>query len=404
MIAFQCSAPFGSNDVTEGWPVVLCRNLQAAGIISVIDNELAVLSDTVNNGSGPVRPMYDYNRNGPGLSFIVLNFTGSGARMWDYIGEANPELLSTYPIEPPLLDRLELEDPSLYTYNGEWLSIPFNDPEISMSLSLCFANFESADTFVHVFSPAYSTEPIPGWTNSSTSYDTLPVRRQLGATKAKLTPPERGIFSLEPPEYWGVSGWYNETERLPTFSSSYALSDYIISYTQIAMCLYCYQDLNSSYGQANAAYSGVFQDILQETGHPALAIQAHIATLIGNAYYQYASLFDYSSPMNRTDFVEALVPTHWKGLALIVSMTAVYMLATAATVVVFAIRGDNTLVGSAWATCAQLMGEEIQEWAKSANGLRDAEVAGQMRRTGAVNQFTGLEDDTTQLRVNRKTK
>src|SRR5436190_8870397 len=110
---------------------------------------------------------------------------------------------------------------------------------------------------------------------------------------------ERGVLSLEPQNWkkkqrqdW-PQNWLDPNAWLS--ASTYPQSIHTYNFSTL-MCLSCVPTSDpSSYFLAHQAQAAVFNDIVRDTRHPALALQAQYTTLFGMAYYDHAFQFDYNT-------------------------------------------------------------------------------------------------------------
>ena len=71
--------------------------------------------------------------------------------------------------------------PALYSNSQEWLDIFFNkNASPIMSVSLCYASYDTTNLAVQVFSGSNRTEPIPRYDPVKRNYDYSNIRSQLG--------------------------------------------------------------------------------------------------------------------------------------------------------------------------------------------------------------------------------
>jgi hypothetical protein len=328
---------------------------------------------------------------GSGEAHLVMNISGSNGRWLDYYYGSNNH---TRDGGPPLQPALEFVGSEDYDEEGEWLHIPSNDPMIRISLSICYTAFTPADLRIHASSHGNRTEPTLGWNaaRKGAQYDTLAIRKQLDGVKPLMAPEERGVLSLEPQDW-----------TRPLVDDGPSFSDWLTSLTHLKfvntydfsalMCLSCIPASDTSasnYVVAHQAQAAVFNDIVRDTRHPALALQAQYTTLFAMAYYDHAFQFDYNTSAAMTSVEQALAPTGWTGFAIVVSILAVHLIMIVFVVFLFATHGGNSMVGNAWSVVSQLRTDDIEKWTSSANGLTDDEVKKEMERQGVANAWVGF--------------
>jgi hypothetical protein len=379
---FNCSSAVdGSNSLQDQehgmveWPLALCRINQTSGIFS-----------EMNPGLSSSEMAY-YDEAGLNEANLVINVSGSNGRWLDYQYDSR---MWTVDGGPPLQPYLEFLGPEHYYEEDEWLHIPSNDPMIRISLSICYDPFTAADLRINATSHGNRTEPILGWNaaRKGAEYDTLAIRRQLDTTRPLMTLEERGIISLER-RNWTVPvygfppsqvGWLIEFTR-PQSVSTYNFSS--------LMCMSCSEPL-VSYQFAHQAQAAVFNDIVRDTRHPALALQAHYTTLFSMAYYEHAFQFDHNTSATTSSVEEALAPTGRTGFTMVVTVLAVHLFMVALIVWLFATQGGNSMIGNAWSIFSQLRTGDIEKWTSTANGMTDGEVKKEMERQGRATAWVGF--------------
>lgn len=379
---FNCSTAYTGYGSTVEWPLVVCTVSQNRGIVS----DMQRIEDVESLGEA------DYLMNGPSVPYLILNATGS-YEQWD--GYDFNESLSIASAES-------------YEYHGEWLRIPTTDPEINISLSICFTAFMVLDLPVNVSSAANHTEPTIGLDTATGQYDTRAIRHQLGAADAPATLESRGIYSLEPRPWAKPWDWDQNQETLPFLYMEYARAgleqpdgggDYIYNFSMV-LCLLCVSpDNETTFRMIETTQAAIFNDIVRKTGHPALGLQARYTTLFGMVYYDHVALFDYSAPTKTFNFVQALTPTAWRGFVIMIATLALHFLTIAVAVSFFASDGSQSLVGSAWAAVAQLRGGVIEEWIARAGSVRDRAIVTEMQRSGVGARWTGLNRGADHLEL-----
>jgi hypothetical protein len=379
---FNCSSaidgPHSVQDLKNGlveWPLAVCRLDQKSRIVSEIDHGL------------PESEMY--MTWGSSESHLVMNVSGSFGRWQDYFFGSNYSTPDRDPLLQPALEFLASED---YYEEGEWLHIPSNDPMIRISLSICYTAFSAADLKIHASGHGNQTEPTLGWNaaRKGAEYETLAIRKQLGAVEPSMAPEERGVLSLEPHDWTkpppqgrpDLNAWLRAS-TYPRSADTYNSS--------ALMCLSCVPASNhSSYFLAHQAQAAVFNDIVRDTRHPALALQAQYTTLFGMGYYDHAFQFDYNASANMASIEQALAPTGRTGFTVVVSILAVHLMTVVFVVFLFATHGGNGMVGNAWSVVSQLRTDDVEKWTSRANGLTDGEVKKEMERQGVANAWVGF--------------
>lgn len=120
------------------------------------------------------------------------------------------------------------------------------------------------------------------------------------------------------------------------------------------------------------------QEILQNGGDIADALQSLITVLASSTYYDQVQQLDEQSHVQQVGFVLALEPQGHRGYTAVVVVTLVHLLLVLIITSIFLTVTRVSSVGNAWQTIAQLRdpaAEEVLEWGSLAT---DREVAHHM--------------------------
>lgn len=125
---------------------------------------------------------------------------------------------------------------------------------------------------------------------------------------------------------------------------------------------------------AHPAHTALFQNILQETGNPAAAVQALAFTLYRMIYYDWQALFTDKYAVTTVHSTEKLIPVQWRGLIFTLCLVSVHLVIVFTTTVLYAVYTKATLLGNAWQSLAQVVSHETDEAIQGASGMTDKEV------------------------------
>ena len=96
--------------------------------------------------------------------------------------------------------------PVLYINRQEWLDLLCTkNASLIMSVSLCYASYDTTDLAVQVSSGSNRTEPVPRYDPLKRNYDYSNIRSQLGQIhngQQMQSPDECGILSLSKRGSW----------------------------------------------------------------------------------------------------------------------------------------------------------------------------------------------------------
>jgi hypothetical protein len=98
----------------------------------------------------------------------------------------------------------------------------------------------------------------------------------------------------------------------------------------------------------------VFQDIIDETGNVALAMQSLFTILTQRAYYDWLPRFDVYAALQKQHFESYNVPVHWTGFTIVAGILLVHGVTVLLATVLFMSMTDKSFLGSSWPAVAQV--------------------------------------------------
>ncbi|KXJ94827.1 hypothetical protein Micbo1qcDRAFT_202633 [Microdochium bolleyi] len=197
------------------------------------------------------------------------------------------------------------------------------------------------------------------------SIDTAPVRSQLGATSHKESTEERGILDLY------ISPDYNDSQIEVKSLEVYGSSNYFLDRTlslmtvrptfrinSILLCNGCISTWAEAPGKnyvIDETLRAIFFDTLQDTGSPAVALQA-LFTIVSQMAYQRLRPYFYVSNTGRVTIKQDLnIPVHKRGFGIVVAMVLLQCVLVAASVVLFHRRSRCTHLADSWQVMAHVL-------------------------------------------------
>ncbi|EMD95311.1 hypothetical protein COCHEDRAFT_1211264 [Bipolaris maydis C5] len=268
----------------------------------------------------------------------------------------------------------------------EWDTVQNKYGNATLVISACGTVYRHRNMIIQASRPANVTEPKLAWSLNKETFNTLDIRRQLGATVEDIGVYERGLLSLDN---------YNEKNIYPSDADglyllwhvaypSWAGSVYSSSSdTTLAICRYCTHG-GKSYAEQSQAV--ILNHILQDTLRPALAIQAYSTIIWELAYYDKWVEFDVSSVSSASMFVQRLRPIASWGYYAVGAILAIHIVLTLLTTLGFLASAKHTLLGNAWSTVAQMRYEETGEILDNAAMASDREVRTWLNARGLKNR------------------
>ena len=304
--------------------------------------------------------------------------------------------------------------------NGEWLDLNFGpDGTTRLSVSLCFAAFDSADLVISASSDENRTEPAVVFDPSRAEYRYDNVRRQLGqATDGSWIQErfeDRGILSLKARPEWSPRKDLGDYVRpqyyqdgpvsLPYISwlldaarfegpdevalsmNSYPLSNYTafldrenggIEVADAGFSLTGLTDALASI-YPDPSFTSLVQEILQNGGDIAHGLSSLITVLSGSAYYDQLAQFDGHGPVEQTMFVLVLTPQRHRGYIAVVVVALIHLSILAAVLIIFLADTEVSFIGNAWQSLAQIKDPRTDSLLDLNTLAVDAEVEEWMR-------------------------
>lgn len=262
--------------------------------------------------------------------------------------------------------RGRTELPSASIQQDEWTEWNLAN-DVKFSATLCFvssiwerSNIKASttrDTFIA------RPEEQPG-----RLYDTERLRRQLGATDVPYSNAERGIFTVD--SITNTTSGTNNTLYLDT-------STYYLYGGGSNIGHYNFVMLTAGTGSGAATmnpfmdYSGTLQDVLLETGRPALALQAMHGIKAHHTFFATNMHRINPEPIHVTSTVMTQAPVRWTGLLCFAAIVVLNYLSVIAITATFLLRTRYSKQGHFWHTISQVITEDTIPLLQHASESRD---------------------------------
>jgi len=273
------------------------------------------------------------------------------------------------------------------TPNGPWTEIKLFNGAWRIQSTLCFDALSTLDTPISASSQTNRTEPSWEFDPEQRRFVTGGIRKQLGASTYNLTIQDRGILSMEttPLEM------RQQAKALVPFDGSlkYLTSAFAAPVANPAKfsAFFC-PTCNATAAQlddivlVHPQQATTFQDILLDTRRPALALQAHLTTLVRMVYYDNLPVFDYPGNQTLDFFVPILLPTTHLGLVGVIMVLLIQQVAVLIIVLRFMRSEHSALLGNAWQAVSQLCSDEASDILRDATQATDGDVKHQLKAAG----------------------
>jgi hypothetical protein len=224
-------------------------------------------------------------------------------------------------------------------------SFPWTFDSNGWNVSLCISNSATQNYHVDISGESHAFEPTISWKPQSRSYDTLDIRKLLGAVTDSPTPRERGIYDLKlPSQQRALDTMSFVTDTISgTLYERFQMSDYrfgfdrtgdqfIKSLRQRPTIIF---EESSHENALHSTHDAIFTHTLKETGNPALALQALNTVLTQIAYYDSLHRFDASSHAEYRMASLANISTKWTGFTIVMFLLAAHLIMVIVATVVF---------------------------------------------------------------------
>lgn len=215
------------------------------------------------------------------------------------------------------------------------------------------------------------------WNHTEFRFNTAELRKQLGVTADPSPPQDRGIFTLTEESFNHVI----EHQVKPTDVAVFSEPDTSLMIRgNIIFCSDCINFEES--GPSDLLWHNLFNDVLEETGSPALATQAVNTAAARMVYMRWLGSFTEGSQATVRTWVDASVPGRAVGYSIVM---AVIGLQIALLVVVGSMFQNcrNTVFDDAWLVISQVASSpaKVAGLARE-SGVTDAKVKEIVREEG----------------------
>ncbi|KAK7968867.1 hypothetical protein PG988_007940 [Apiospora saccharicola] len=200
-----------------------------------------------------------------------------------------------------------------------------------------------------------------------------PLRRQLGATMDNLTLLDRGILSLGVPKpaRYNLAPIEGPISRLvpPEENSHHAFP--FAGYTNTAF-------------EVHQLHGALFEDIMYDTGNPALALQAFSTTLNQMAYYESRYRWSANNSITYVMSKSMSIPIGRAGFISVIVIAAAHLGILVVTSVLFVQRTKATLIGNPWQSIAQVVSDDTLPILARADGPEETKDKEMPNVTGVI--------------------
>ncbi|KAL8804267.1 MAG: hypothetical protein Q9200_005888 [Gallowayella weberi] len=346
-----------------------------------------------------------------GMAFLVVNITAGSLAEWHAVLGTDADEYGTFGGTGA--------QPKAYRGRKEWADLLFTANEsLVMSATLCHAAYDSVVLDIAASGgKSNRTEPSPRYSVHGQINDYITIRRQLGQTSYNsqpLTPEDRGILSISRRESWlpgqgdyPKSSWLADAVTLtldgdPTYSFDYISAS--SSTKNITANLY---DATPSSGawkgetrlSPDPSITALFQEILNNRGDIAFALQSILTVFTGMVYYDQLERFNSPNQITTTPFIVISRPRSIRGITAVTIVLSVHLILMIVIIHLFLSKTSLSTIGNSWQTFAQIMRGDALELVNMAALSTDSAVEEKVKEQRWKNRLVGLKLSKDSRRV-----
>ncbi|KAF5124053.1 hypothetical protein E5D57_011975 [Metarhizium anisopliae] len=280
------------------------------------------------------------------------------------------------------------------TAGSPWTMVGNGTDAPVLRVTACMANL-GVDTFIaDLHSNWDGLEPPVSWDLSAERYNTTAARAQLGAVLPRQPLDRRGVMALGPRSDWqsffpkyelpsNISSIVNFTVLPPggvwTFTRALASSlqnPQSTDFTSVhsnqtadrGVILYRYVN------NAHEAHSSLFQDTLNQTQSPAVALQALLTRICQMVYYEKLPRLNESGHAETAFSHVTVLPTRWTGFGVGMGLLLTHWVLVLVVGGLFARYTRHSLLRNYWQAVSHMYSNETVAVLEEAHRINDREV------------------------------
>jgi hypothetical protein len=276
--------------------------------------------------------------------------------------------------------------------DGPWAIITNGSDVEAIRVSACMTNMGSKTAIADIHSLSDNIEPEISWDHHTQSYNTENVRRQLGASKAPDSPKDRGVLVLGPKSQWQTlesiqnSDGMDIPKEKEIFTTSFFSNSLLVSLPSGRDSVFSDPDSPASQGvilsqrlysdswSAHPTHASIFQDTLNDTESPALALQVMLARICQMAYYDELVRQDIRAIASISLSSHALMPMRWTGFAIGTAIIVSHLIIVTILAAMFIKYTNYSCIGSYWQAVSQIISEDTRPVLEQADKMKDNEI------------------------------
>lgn len=292
------------------------------------------------------------------------------------------------------------------TTSSPWVIVGNGTDVPTVRVTSCMANPE-VDTFTaDIHSNWELSEPTMSWNQPMQRYNTESTRTQLGAVRPGQPLNHRGVLALAPRSDW--QSFFSDADISISFEIANSSDSELNSAMLRAINVWTFMmDLADSLGaqnngdttvqrvdpgiifsqysfagtsNAHESYTSLFQDTLEQTQSPAVALQALLTLFTQMVYYEKLLRLNGTERAETAFSHAALIPTQWTGFGAGMGLLFSHWVVMAIVVGLFARYTRHSLLGNHWQAVSQVYSKDTVTVLEMADQMKDQEVERWVKR------------------------
>ncbi|EAW17171.1 uncharacterized protein NFIA_005330 [Aspergillus fischeri NRRL 181] len=301
------------------------------------------------------------------------------------------------------------------TTSSPWVMVVNGTDSPAVRVTACMANL-GVDTFIaDLHSDWEGSEPAMSWNQPAQRYSTATTRTQLGAVLPRQPLNDRGVLALTPRSDWQFffDAKTSSSAKLHAYNAwtfTLALAGSLrnpldtggtpVHRNQtVDMGVMLSQYPTTIHFNAHAKQVSLFQDTLNQTQSPAVALQALLTRICQMVYYETLLRLEQSGSAKTAFRRAALLPTHWTGFGVGMGLLLSHWVVVVIVAGLFARYTRHSSLGNHWQAVSQVYSKETVAVLEEADRMDDREVKHWVKGKGRGKEFYSVVRDKRKGRV-----
>ncbi|CRG84114.1 hypothetical protein PISL3812_01444 [Talaromyces islandicus] len=279
---------------------------------------------------------------------------------------------------------VENNDTTTSGSSSPWVMVGNGTDAPMVRVTACMANLGVGTFTADLHSDWEGLEPALSWDQPAQRYSTTTSRIQLGASLTEQPPDDRGVLSLSPRSDWklffseaetAINAWVFTLAIAKSLRDPQSAGEGLLRQNQTAdMGVLLSRTPTTIEFNAHETHVGLFQDTLNQTQSPAVALQALLTRICQMIYYDQLLRLEETGHANVTFSHAATIPTRWTGFGVGMGLLLSHWVAVAIVAALFAQYTQHSLLGNHWQAVSQVYSKETAAILEEADRMDDREV------------------------------